>query len=171
MALVLRNARPNTQEIYLLADKNKFAAVADRLLNADQDIMEDMARRMADGEHVRPETDKEKQCMQIICDLDGVAGNVKGTKMTRMYMNNEIWSLISAKGASSWYITLSPVDTRHPLSIYYTLQHGKLEQINALPKNECTWKIIDNPVAAARFFNFVCNLFIEEVLRCKEENK
>ncbi len=44
--------KSTSQGTYLLADKNKFTAVADRLLNADQDVMEDMARRMADSEHV-----------------------------------------------------------------------------------------------------------------------
>ncbi|KAK0431125.1 hypothetical protein EV421DRAFT_1893411 [Armillaria borealis] len=82
-------------------------------------------------------------CYQIIRDLDHVAGK---------YMNNEIWSLIADKGAPSWYITLSPVDNQHPLDKHFIeiplLDHKQRQS------------------AAAWFFNFLVNLFIEEFLGC-----
>ena len=34
-------------------------------------------------------------------------------------MRNEIWSMISQLGAPSWFITLSPADSRHPICLYY----------------------------------------------------
>jgi len=35
------------------------------------------------------------------------------------YMRNEIWSLISYFGAPSWFITFSPADNMHPISLYF----------------------------------------------------
>ena len=34
-------------------------------------------------------------------------------------MRNEIWSLISYFGAPSWFITFSPADNMHPISLYF----------------------------------------------------
>ena len=44
---------------------------------------------------------------------------MKGSITSKKYMKKEIWSLISFQGTPSWYITLSPADNKHPISLYY----------------------------------------------------
>jgi len=41
---------------YLLTEKQSFPIVADRLLNLNPDVLSDIAKRMSDGEHVKPQT-------------------------------------------------------------------------------------------------------------------
>ncbi|TFK60229.1 hypothetical protein BDN72DRAFT_779679 [Pluteus cervinus] len=80
-------------------------------------------------------------------------------------MRNEIWSLIAAKGAPSWYITLSPVDIRSPICVYYA--DTKEEFVLDLPSydyGDRIYLISRNPVAAARFFNVLVKLFIKHIL-------
>ena len=66
-----------------------------------------------------PETTEEKNCFQLLNDLDHVGGFVKGSITSKKHMQNEIWSMISQLGAPSWFITLSPADSHHPICLYY----------------------------------------------------
>lgn len=51
--------------------------------------------------------------------MDIIGKDVQGSITTKHHMHNEIWFLITMKGASSWYITLSPADEKHPICLYY----------------------------------------------------
>ena len=78
-------------------------------------------------------------------------------------MRNEVWSLISFKGAPSWFITFSPVDNNHPLCLYYA--DNKLEfSLKSRSADERLRLISQNPVAAARFFHYMSMSFIKHVL-------
>src|SRR5436190_23295682 len=82
-------------------------------------VLNDIARRMKNGEHVKSETDDEKQCFQLIKDLDYVGGHVKGSLTNKKYMRNEIWALTSFLGAPAWFITLSPAAVKHPICLNF----------------------------------------------------
>ena len=62
-------------------------------------------------------------------------------------MCNEIWSLLAFHGAPSWFITLSPADNRHPISLYYASKNiaFKPETLTSSERNRLTSK---NYVAA-----------------------
>ena len=118
---------------------------------------------MIKGERVKGDTPEEKDCLQLIHDLDRIGGHVKGSITSKKYMRNEIWSLISFQGAPSWYITLSPADNKHPISLYYADTKEKFEPL--LCSKEMKESLIaDNPVASARFFHFIVENFIKHVL-------
>ena len=76
---------------------------------------------MSKGETVKPLTEDEKQCFQLICDLDHVDGKVSGSITSKKYMRNEIWSMIAYMGAPFWYITL------HPICLYFADNKEKLD--------------------------------------------
>src|SRR5277367_253180 len=148
---------------YLLAETSKFEPISQRLMDLDTTVLNNIARRMENGEHVKPETDQEKQCFQLIKDLDHVGGHVKGSLTNKKYMRNEIWSLISFAGAPSWFITFAPADNMHPISLYYA--DTKQSFSPQLRTRDEHYKLIaENPVAGARFFHFVCKMFIKHVL-------
>ncbi len=111
--------KESTTAGYLLAEKPKFDQISKRLMEVDVKVLTDLIKRMEDGERVKPESDEEKLCFQLIKDLDHVGGFVKGSTTTKKYMRNEIWSLISFFGAPSWFVTFSPADVKHP--IFFTL--------------------------------------------------
>jgi len=108
MAFSYKQVKTVSTQSYLLVDQEHFAGILQRLLNLDQDVLAEIIGKMQKGEHVKPVTESEKTCFQVLHDLDYVSGKVNGSVTSKKYMRNEIWSLIAAKGAPIWYITLSP---------------------------------------------------------------
>jgi len=126
--------KASTSQSFLLVDQNRFGSITDRLLNLDQGVLTTIIKKMAWGEHIKPESDAEKACFQIIKDLDHVAGKVNGSTTSKKYMQNKIWSLIAWKSAPYFYVTLSPANIQHPLCIYFA-QTNKEFKPNILSYN------------------------------------
>ncbi|KDR74558.1 hypothetical protein GALMADRAFT_42113, partial [Galerina marginata CBS 339.88] len=161
--------KESTTAGYLLANKPKFENISKRLMEVDVGVLTNLIKRMEEGERVKPESDEEKLCFQLIKDLDHVGGSVKGSTTTKKYMRNEIWSLISYLGAPSWFITFSPADNKHPISLYFADTQEKFSPL-LRNENERFRLIAHNPVAGARFFHFMCEMFIKHVLGVGENH-
>ena len=74
--------------------------------------------------------------------------------------------MINHIGSPSWYITLSPADIQHPISIYFASTNDRF--CPDLPYDERARLVCENPVAGARFFDFMVRTFIEDVLSADE---
>ena len=155
--------KDSTKAGFILTKQKSFENIANRLLGINSDVLTDITERMVRGERVKGDSQEEKDCLQIIHDLDRIGGHVKGSITSKKYMRNEIWSLIAFQGAPTWYITLSPADNKHPISLYYA---DTKEQFTPIlrSKSEKDSLIADNPVASARFFHFMIQAFIKHVL-------
>ncbi len=161
--------KESTTAGYLLAEKPKFEHISKRLMEVNVEVLNDLIKRMEDGERVKPESDEEKLCFQLIKDLDHVGGFVKGSATTKKYMRNEIWSLISFINAPSWFVTFSPADVKHPISLYFADTKEKFN-LDLRDENERYRLIAQNPVAGARFFHFMCEMFIKHILGVGENH-
>ena len=149
---------------FLLAETRKFDDIAERLLNINQDVLQNIAQRMSIGEIVKPSSKDEIDCFQVIRDLDHIDGKVSGSITSKRYMRSEIWSMITYLGAPVWYITLSPADNKHPICLYFADDKEKLDVTLMRPADERYRLIAKNPVAGARFFHFMIEMFIRHVL-------
>jgi helitron helicase-like protein len=67
-------------------------------------------------------------------------------------------------GAPVWYITLSPADSKHPICLYFADNKEKLDIAFSRPADDRYRLIARNPVAGARFFHFMIEMFIRHVL-------
>ena len=152
----------STQSL-LLVDQAHFVDISQRLMNIDC-ALDDLTKRLEAGEHVTLKTDAEKLCFQVIKDLDAVFGKMHGSTVSKKFMCNEIWSLINHLGAPYWYITLSPADIQHPICIYYAGIKLNFEPSIVTPYDERMRTVCKNPVAGARFFHFMVETFIADVL-------
>ncbi|EPQ50564.1 hypothetical protein GLOTRDRAFT_20069, partial [Gloeophyllum trabeum ATCC 11539] len=132
-------------------------------LSIDKTILTDLARRLSNGDHVKPKTPEEKACFQLLSDLDHIGGHVDGSVTNKKYMRNEIWSLIAYKGAPSWFITFAPADVKHPICLYYA-GSDEVFKPDIIPDDVRAKLIANNPVAGARFFDMMVKLFIRHVL-------
>ena len=148
---------------FLLTKRQNFTEISQRLMNINSSVLKHISQQMAAGENVKPQSDEEKLCFSLIDDLDHVGGHVKGSLTSKKYMRNEIWSLISFMGAPSWFITFSPVDSRHPIALYYA-DKGIYFKPEIRCSDERNRLVAQNPVAAARFFDFMVKMFIKHVL-------
>ena len=155
---------------YLLSDKQNFDNITNRLLQIDKKTLENICSRLSKDEKVVPETQEEKDCYQLLKDIDHVGGHVMGSMTNKKYMRNEIWSLISFIGAPSWFITFAPADNLHPISLYWA--DNKVEFKPEIQDYDERYRIMSkNPVASARFFHFLCELFIKDVLGVGAEHR
>jgi len=148
---------------FLLAKRKMWPDISNRLKSLNNDVLKNISNKLSDGGHFTPRTTEEKKCFQLLNDLDHVGGFVKGSITSKKHMRNEIWSMISQLGAPSWFITLSPADSRHPICLYYADKKFEFTP-NLRSANERNLLIAQNPVAAARFFNFMVRSFIKHVL-------
>jgi hypothetical protein len=148
---------------YLLTERRNFDDIAERLMNVDTNVLEDLSKRLSRGDRVKPVTDEEKACYALISDLDHVGGHVPGSITSKKYLRNEIWSLISYIGAPSWFITFAPADNKHPICLYYA-DTKETYSPELRSSNECYRLIAKNPVAGARFFHVMVQMFIKHIL-------
>src|SRR5882762_4319524 len=139
-------------------------------MNLDQNTLNELISKLKNGEMVRPTTETEKKCYKIINDLDLVAGHVQGSATSKKYMRNEIWALISYLGAPSWFITFAPADVNHPVALYYA-DENKTYYPKFHSQDERFRLIANNPVAGAKFFKMMVNLFLKHVLGVKSKNR
>ena len=154
--------KAGTTGSFLLARRRNFNSVASKLQQVNKHVLADLAKRMSEGEHVKPVTEEEKLCFSILDNLDHVGGHVKGSLTSKKYMRNEIWSLLSFKGAPSWFITFSPADNKHPICLYYADKDIYFKP-ELRPSKERDLLVLSNPVAAARFFHFMVQMVIKHV--------
>ena len=148
---------------FLLTKRRNFPSVAKQLLSLKPGVLEAISKRMASSEHVKPVTEDEKKCFAILDNIDLIGGSVKGSITSKKHMRNEIWSLVVFKGAPSWFITFSPADSKHPICLYYADKDihftHKLRSVT-----ERDMLVLSNPVAAARFFDYMVKMVIKHVL-------
>jgi hypothetical protein len=67
-------------------------------------------------------------------------------------------------GAPIWYITLSPADNKHPICLYFADDNEEMNIELLQSEDEHYCLIANNPVAGARFFHFMVEMFIGHVL-------
>ncbi|KIM74021.1 hypothetical protein PILCRDRAFT_80473, partial [Piloderma croceum F 1598] len=154
---------------YLLTEKHNFDDIANRLMNIDTGVLDDLSKRLTRGDRVKPDTPEEKACYALMADLDHVAGHVQGSVTSKKYMRNEIWSLISYLGAPSWFITFAPADNRHPIALYFADTKETFSP-EILTDRQCYRLNSGNAVAGARFFHFMVQMFIKHVLGVDEDH-
>jgi hypothetical protein len=148
---------------FLLTKRRNFPSVAKQLLSLKPGVLEAISKRMASGEHVKPVTEDEKNCFAILDNIDIIGGSVKGSITSKKHMRNEIWSLVAFKGAPSWFITFSPADSKHPICLYYADKDIRFTH-KLRSATERDMLVLSNPVAAARFFDYMVKMVIKHVL-------
>jgi hypothetical protein len=162
--------KSSASQSWLVAERKKFGEITQRLLDLDQSVLEHLTSKMVKGDLVKPDTEAEKACFQVLKDLDPIAGKMHGSTTSKKYMRNEIWSLIAHRGAPVWYITLSPADLNHPICIYWADTKDTFEP-QLLDYNKRSILLSRNPTAAARFFHFIVQTFITEVLGVNTDHR
>ena len=79
-----------------MTNRANFDAVAEKLVNIDRSTLYDIINRSAHGEYVKPVTEAEKNCFDLISAVDFVSGRVDGALARKKYQCNEIKALIYA---------------------------------------------------------------------------
>lgn len=160
--------RASSQNAFLMAGKEDFKSTSNRVMDINARVLADLSNHMRNGEIVKPVTDDARACFALLKDIDHVAGAVNGSVTSKKYMRNQLWSLIYHVGSPIWYITLSPVDVKHPLCVYLAGTDQKFSP-KVKQSDERMRLVTLNPVAGARFFKYAVQTFISDVLGFNNE--
>ncbi|KLO04888.1 hypothetical protein SCHPADRAFT_805632, partial [Schizopora paradoxa] len=155
--------KDSTTAGFIQTKHSNFQDVCDRITNLDRDVLRDINERYTKGEVVKAVSEAEKSCFRLMNDLDNIAENVQGSLTSKKRMRNELWSLVSFKGAPSWFVTFAPADNHHPLCLYFADTEEKFSP-RFRTSSERYRLIARNPVAGARFFHFMVQMFLKHVL-------
>ncbi|KAJ3570418.1 hypothetical protein NP233_g4408 [Leucocoprinus birnbaumii] len=148
---------------FILAKRQNFHKIARKILSPKGDILGRIAQSFEKEGFFKPESELEKECFDMINEVYHVGGHVPGSCTQKSYMKNEIWGLVNQLGAPSWFITFSPADAKHPLALYYAGTDTKFSP-HICSAEERFKLTAQNPVAAARCFHKLVQLFIKHVL-------
>lgn len=151
---------------YTMTEKSNIDTVVEKIMSIDSSALDSIIARGQDVNFVRPETDAERACFELIQMVDQVNHYVPGSATHRKYQRNEIKSMIMQLGVPFWFITFSPTDFKHPLCLYYCgMKIDLLSYDQSLPDyQKRMFAIAENPVACARFFDRIVNTFLVEIL-------
>lgn len=154
----------STSGSFMFVRNKKFEDVKRRLMTIDTSVLSDLSSRMSvPGSVVLPATDSETACFELLKDMDVFGGQLSGSLTSKKNMRSQLWSLMTHLGAPSWYITISPADTKHPICIYLAGSSEKFKP-SISGHDDQLRAVTNNPVAGARFFNFMVNNFVKHVL-------
>ncbi|KAF9549160.1 hypothetical protein CPC08DRAFT_648267, partial [Agrocybe pediades] len=156
--------KSTTRSGLILAESKRFDEIAERILSIDMTALNNLIAKMEEeGSNIQPETDEERKCYKLLQDIDCIAGKIEGSATSKKVLRNEIWSLICYLGAPSWFITYSPADVRNPICIYWANDKVNID-LSKLTSEEQLTTVTRNPVASARFFHFMVEMFLKHVL-------
>lgn len=149
----------------ILAKRANFSSIVSKVAQLNPAVLSNLVNRLKEGESVTPQTDDEKICFSIMDQIEHVATNIYGSMASKKRMRNELWSLVTYQGAPSWFVTLSPVDNKHPICLYWADTQITFNPDLSREYCERARLIAKNPVAGARFFHFLVQLLIKHLLR------
>ncbi|EAU84997.2 hypothetical protein CC1G_04093 [Coprinopsis cinerea okayama7 len=161
--------KEGSSKSFILAKRRNFPSLAKKIRDINPAALRDISERMEAGGHVTPETDEERRCFALLDAIKSVSISVGGSLASKQADRTKVWSMSYAKGLPPWYITISPVDQKHPISIYRGDPSCNIFDAEILPASVRQKIASLNPVACARFFHFLVELFIKHVLGWNNE--
>ncbi|KAF5320606.1 hypothetical protein D9611_013752 [Ephemerocybe angulata] len=169
--IILENHKLITQSSkgsFISMRRNNFSKVADAISKLDPGVLLTIAERLKNGGRFFPQTPEEGKCSKLMDQLDVVGSYVDGSLARKKYQRGEIWSLINFMNTPSWFITVSPADSKHPLCIYWASRDVEFKpEIKGYKERQHL--VTRNPVACARFFHHVVLLFIKHICGWSED--
>ena len=117
---------------------------------------------------------KDPSTRKIMNQLKAVGKNVVGSDFHRRSLRHEIRSLMVKLGLPSFFITINPADLNHPLVLHFA---GKKVNLDApfsgpwLKKEERAVLVAKDPVAAAKFFHTLVEVWLRDILGTTGKSK
>ncbi|PPR07987.1 hypothetical protein CVT24_002699 [Panaeolus cyanescens] len=165
LLLVLLNhhlVRQSSAKSFIMVKRRNFPQIAKTIQDINPDDLNRIAERLKAGGRSTPLTPSEQKCYRLLDQIEYVGSNVGGSMTKKKYMRNEAWSLVHFKGSPTWFITLTPSDNKHPLCLYWASNDVEFRpEIRGYAERE--HMVTRNPVACAKFFDYLVKLFIKHI--------
>jgi hypothetical protein len=150
----------------LSVKRSSWQKIESMLHSADPNALSGLIKKTQGGLHNVSLSEREKQWLTILQHVELVSSAVHGSRASKRLRRNEIRSMLMHSGLALWFITISPCDWKSPISLYFAGE--KLDVLSEgtghLAYPYLQRRVASNPVACARFFNFMVSNFINKVL-------
>ena len=126
---------------------------------------EDMTQAIAEIDSSTQPTDPNVR--KLWHQLRTVARNIVGSNFHRGSLSYEIKALMLKYGLPTFFVTINPNDIEHPLVMHFAGKQVNLDDPFSngwLPKAERAKILADNPVAAAKFFHTLIEIWLETII-------
>lgn len=162
-----RQIKESSRGSYVLTERRNFTSVVDKILGLDLEALDALIERGKDTGYVKPVTDAEKRCFELIHIIDNVGGYVPASRTQKKFQRNEAKSMIYELGAPAVFVTFAPNDIGNLICLKYCGQDINLDDVfpHIPSKDDRARAIAENPVAGAKFFNLMVELFVKHILR------
>lgn len=159
--------RASSKGGFALIERSNYPEVVEKLLNLNADALSDMVARGKANGHIKPVTDAEKKCYEVLSMINHVAQDVPCSTTKKKHQRNEIRSLIYAYGVPMFFITFSPSESKSKICLHFCGMPIDLDDYLPMASHDKDRlrTVVSNPAACAKFFNLMVNLFIKHVLR------
>lgn len=153
---------------FMTIKRKNFTSFASRAQHLDPAVLQTIADRLRVGGKKAPQTPEERVAFSMFDQIEYVSGKVQGSIASKKWYRKEVWAMTHYLNAPQWFITLSPADNKHPLCVYWS---GSDETFRPEIKTaqDRLRLVTRNPVACARFFDHVVQLFIKHVCGWTED--
>ncbi|KAJ3199908.1 hypothetical protein HDU67_002429, partial [Dinochytrium kinnereticum] len=149
-------------QVNLLARESKIESIKKIISGLSNSDVEDFKKRLDSNEEI-VYSDAEKKILGICQQVQAGLGGTIGSQKSKMARRLEIKSAIRAFGAPFAFVTFSPLDHRNQMCM--RLAGVELFKLSTMSQQDKTNCVANNPVACARFFWHMVQLFVSEIVR------
>ncbi|KAF6741985.1 hypothetical protein DFP72DRAFT_831843, partial [Ephemerocybe angulata] len=163
--IVLQNhnlIRQSSGGSFITMKRNNFTQTAETIKKLDPGVLLTISERLRNGGRFYPQTPEERKVATLMDHVETIGSHVDGSLARKKYQRGEIWSMINYLNTPSWFITISPADSKHPLCVYWASKDIEFKpEIKGYAERQRL--VTRNPVACARFFHHLVLLFIKHI--------
>ncbi|KIJ42105.1 hypothetical protein M422DRAFT_123886, partial [Sphaerobolus stellatus SS14] len=124
----------------------------------------------------KPDNDSEKAATELLKYVQYVSKEITGSSAEVNAMREEIRSIIRSRGLPHLYVTINPADFHNPLFQIFAGREIDMNKFfdKAAGNAEAFIRaktVAENPIAAAKGFEYLINGFTNILLGCKRPDK
>lgn len=163
----------------LAVDKASFSTIKRDLAGLSTDDFGALEEKIRAEKNYRPANNAEKRVFRVLRHVQYIGHTHPGSTSSITTMREEIRATSRLHGLPHIFLTLNPADAHNPIRQFMAGQNIDLDQPFSnsgspdvsYEKYERSKSLAQNPVAGAKFFNFLTTRFIDVLLGWNRKNR
>lgn len=165
-----RAAHLNT---YFTVRRDNFEEVAQRLVHLSPELIDSVSRHLEHEGKYSDLNQQQKEVLDLLSRVNTIAAKIPGSHASKICDRNSMRAYMGYFGIGHIYLTLNPNPVHSPIfQVFFGDREVDLSSRfpQLVSPSERALRLAKDPVAAADFFNFVINAFLEHLLGWDFEN-
>ena len=146
--------------------KSNFDSIATKLTALSPDVLTRLANHLEQEHNFSTLNSTEHDAFTLLNYVNTISARIPGSQATKIYTRNEIRSYFGEFGLPHLYFTFNPSVTHSP--IFQVMVGDRSVDLSTrfpflVPSKDRTLRLVDDPVAAADFFEFCVTSVFEHL--------